>query len=287
MTTTRRPPTPPGPPPGDGPAGLDPRIRARRIEVRRQQGRRRLRVLLGVLLAAALLGLGYVVAGSALLDVDDLVVTGNARTPAADIVTASDLAPGQPLLLLDVDGASAAIGRLPWVATAEVHRSITGTVTIEVVERQPVATLPTTDGAWVVVDGEGRQLEQVAAPGPDQLVLRGVEATGVVGTPVGPGPQEVLRLLDALTPPVRAAVSGIGLDGTELFLELAAGGRVRLGDTSDLNDKLVSLETMLARVDLRCLSELDLEVPSAPALSRRPPADGDPPAPLSDSSNCP
>ena len=82
-------------------------------------------------------------------------------------------------------------------------------------------------------------------------------------------------------------MSGVGLDGTDLVLDLAAGGRVRLGDPGDLDDKLVSLETMLARVDLRCLAELDLGVPSAPALSRRPPADGDPQAPLSDLSKCP
>lgn len=289
MTTTGR-------PPGAGGAGgtataerarLDPRIRARRIEVRRQQGRRRLRVLLGLVLGAALVGLGYAVANSALLDVDELAVTGNARTPADDVVAASGLEPGEPLLLLDVGGASTAIGRLPWVASARIDRSITGTVTIEVAEREPVATLPTVDGAFVVVDQEGRQLERVATPGPDQLLLWGVEASGVAGTPVGPGPQEVLRLLGALTPPVREAVSGIGLEGEDLFLELAAGGRVRLGGTADLDDKLVSLETMLARVDLSCLAELDLGVPSAPALSRRPPADGDAEAPLSEPTKCP
>jgi cell division protein FtsQ len=291
VTSTRQPPARPGtatdPSAGPGGGPLDPRIRARRIAVRRQQGRRRLRLLLALVVVAAVSGLAFAAANSALLDVDEVAVSGNARTPAQDVITASDLAPGQPLLLLDVDGASEAVSRLPWVDTAEVHRSITGTVTIEVVERQAVATLAVTGGGWVVVDQEGRQLAQVATPGPDELLLSGVEATGVIGTPVGPGPQGVLRLLDALTPPVRQAVSGIGLDGSDLVLDLATGGRIRLGDTTNLDDKLVSLETMLARVDLRCLGELDLGVPSAPALSRRPPANGDPEAPLSDLSKCP
>jgi cell division protein FtsQ len=293
VTTTRRPPraTRAGaadtPTPAEAGTPLDPRIRARRIAVRRQQGRRRLRLLLGLVLAAALVGLGFAAANSALLDVDQVAVRGNARTPTDEVIAASDLAPGQPLLLLDVDGASAAVERLAWVSTATVHRSITGTVTVEVVERDPVATLPVTGGGWVVVDEEGRQLERVDTPSPDQLLLGGVEATGVIGSPVGPGPQGVLDLLEALTPPVRAAVSGVGLDGEDLVLDLASGGRVRLGGTSNLDDKLVSLETMLARVDLRCLGELDLGVPSAPALSRRPPVDGDPQAPLADLSKCP
>jgi cell division protein FtsQ len=287
VTTTRRPPTGTDEPAGAGSTGLDPRIRARRIAVRRQEGRRRLRLLLALVAVAALVGLAFAAAHSALFDVDELVVTGNDRTGADDVLAASGLELGEPLLFLDVDGASAAIGRLPWVGSAQVRRSIGGTVTIEVTEREPAATLSTTDGGWVVVDGEGRQLERVDTPGPGQLLLRGVEASGVVGTPVGPGPQGVLQVLDALTPPVREAVSGIGLDGTELFLELAAGGRVRLGDTTDLDPKLASLETMLARVDLHCLGELDLGVPSAPALTRRPPADAGAQAPLSDPTSCP
>lgn len=268
---------------------LDPRIRARRIEVRREQGRRRLRILLASVLAAALAGLGYALVNSALLDVDEVLVEGNVRTPSAEVVAASGLELGDPLAMLDVDGASAAIGRLPWVASARVDRSITGTVRIEVAERQPVATLPVDPaqgGGWVLVDREGRQLARVEASTGDHLVLHGVDATGVVGTPVGPGAQEVLRLLDALTPPVRQAVAGIGLDGEDLLLDLAVGGTVRMGDTSQLDEKLVSLETVLARVDLRCLAELDLGVPSAPALTRGSRSDGDATAPLSDLSDC-
>jgi hypothetical protein len=145
---------------------------------------------------------------------------------------------------------------------------------------------------WVLVDAEGRQLERDDAfdpQTPGTLRLTGVSASGVIGTPVSPEAQSVLRLHEALTPPVRQAVASMGLEGSDLVLELASGGRVRLGDASELDAKLVSLETMLARVDLTCLAELDLGVPSAPALTRRPPPppDEDAQHPLSELSQCP
>jgi cell division protein FtsQ len=273
-------------------AALDPRIRARRIAIRRQQGRRRLRVLLVLVGLVALAGLGYAAAQSALLDVGEVRVRGNVRTPGDDVLIASDLHAGDPLLLLDVDGASEAVDRLPWIRSAKVVRSWNGTVTIRVTEREPVAHMQVEGGGWVLVDADGRQLERddgfdPAAAG--TLRLTGVSASGVVGTPVSPEAQSVLRLHEALTPPVREAVDSMGLDGSDLVLELTGGGRVRLGDASDLDAKLVSLETMLARVDLTCLAELDLGVPSAPALTRRPPPppDEDAQHPLSELSQCP
>lgn len=278
-TTTRRPST--------RPAGVDPRIRARRIEVRRQRGRRRLRLLLGLTVVLGLLGLALAAAFSALLDVDAVAVRGAQRTAPDDIVAASGVTTGEPLVTLDADGAATAIEQLPWVASASLSRAIDGTVTIEVVERVPVATLPVPGGGWVAVDTEGRQLSLVDTPGPEELVLVGVEASGVVGEPVGVGAQSVLRLVAALTPAVREAVSAIGLDGDDLVLDLVRGGRVRLGGPAGLDEKLVALETMLSRVDLRCLGELDLAVPSAPALTRVSPPGGDPAAALSDLSTCP
>jgi cell division protein FtsQ len=266
---------------------VDPRIRARRIQVRRQQGRRRLRVLVGLVVLAAVAGLVVAAAFSALFDVDSIEVTGAERTSTDEVVAASGIEPGEPLVLVDTGAAAERIGRLPWVASASVRRSVTGTVTVEVSERTPVAVLPASDGGWMAVDGDGRQLVAVPPPGPDELLVVGVEASGVAGEPVGVGAQSVLRLLEALTPAVRAEISGLGIDGSELVLDLLRGGRVRLGEPADLDEKLVSLETMLARVDLRCLAELDLGVPSAPALTRVPPADGDPDDPLSDLSKCP
>ena len=74
MTATLQPAKPPPMP--------HPRFRERRIKVRRDEGRRRLRrlVILALVMAAVLGGLGAT--RSVLLDVDDVAVAGGARTPA-------------------------------------------------------------------------------------------------------------------------------------------------------------------------------------------------------------
>jgi cell division protein FtsQ len=266
---------------------VDPRIRARRIEVRRQQGRRRLRVLTALVVAAAVIALAVAAAFSGLFEVDEVVVDGAQRADPDQIVAASGIERGEALLTLRPGRTAARVAGVPWVAEAEVGRSLTGRVTITVRERQAVAAVPARGGAWVLVDAEGRQLAAVPRPGPGELVLFGTEASGVPGEPVGAGAQSVLRLLDALTPAVREATGGVGLDDEDLVLDLNGGGRVRLGDAAGLEAKLVALETMLDRVDLRCLDELNLVVPSAPALTRDPPPAGDPEDALSDLSECP
>ena len=268
------------------PAPVDPRIRARRIEVRRQQGRRRLRILTAVLLAASIVGLAVAVSASGLLDVDEVVIVGAERADPGQVVAATGIDPGDALVILDTDGAEAGARQVPWVEDARVDRSVFGTVTVTVRERRPVAAVPVGGDDFVLVDGDGRQLERVDRPEPGAVEVTGVEASGVAGEPVSAEVQAVLRLLHGLTPPVRQATSGIGLDDGDLVLDLAQGGRVRLGDPSGLDVKLVALETMLARVDLRCLDVLDLGVPSAPALTRIPPNGGDADPSLSDLSEC-
>ena len=79
------PPTAPPRPPGTKPRVIDARFRQRLIEVRRLEGRRRLRVLiiLGVFVGAALLAWG--VTRSPFLDVDHVEVSGTVHTTPADM----------------------------------------------------------------------------------------------------------------------------------------------------------------------------------------------------------
>jgi cell division protein FtsQ len=237
--------------------------------------------------ALAAVGLAVAAAFSALLDVDRIEVRGAERTPVEAVLAAAGIAPGDPLVTVDAGRARDRIGALPWVGAVEVRRSVTGTVTLRITERTPVATLPAAGGGWVLVDADGRQLEPAPPPGPGTVAVRGVEASGRPGEPVPAMAQSVLSVLAVLTPPVRPAVAGVAVEGRELVLELAGGGLVRLGEPSGLEAKLVALETMLSRVDLRCLAVLDLSVPSAPALTRALPPGGDAGDAVADLSKCP
>src|SRR4051812_31048214 len=70
---------------------IDPRIRERRIAVKRDEGRRRLRVLIGAVSTATVIGGALAATHSALLDVDHVKVEGAARTASADIIHAAGL----------------------------------------------------------------------------------------------------------------------------------------------------------------------------------------------------
>src|SRR5437899_1498750 len=140
------PPTAPPRPPGSKPGGIDPRFRERLIEVRRREGRRRLRVLviLGAFLGVALLAWGAT--RSPFLDVDHVQVSGMVHTTPADITGASGIHKG--LAMFDVDGGDAAarLGAVPWILRAHVERRWPATVSIAIVERVPIAAVPAKTG---------------------------------------------------------------------------------------------------------------------------------------------
>ncbi len=271
-------------PPKQAPS-VDPRLRARRIEVKRDQGRRRLRTLVALVIVTVVLGGGVVASQSSLLDVDAVIVEGSTRTDPATVVQASGIGLGQPLVEVDVEGAAAGVAQLPWVLDVSVDRRLSGEVVVEIQERSPIAALPTSDGGLVVVDQGGRQLERVPVLPPEFVPIAGIVASGEIGQPSPPETQSALDLIEQLTDGLRPSVSQIVVDQGSLFVVLSGGGRVNFGDASSLDDKVVSLETMLAHADLRCLFEIDVRVPSAPALTRVNAA-GVPRATLTDLSLC-
>ncbi len=264
---------------------VDPRIKARRIEVQRTAGRRRLRTL-GLLVAVTLVTIGAIaLVNSSWLDVDDFEVVGTANTPAEQVEQASGILIKTPLLDVDLALAEQQIERLPWVLTASVDRRWTGTIVIEITEREPVTVVATDDSGLVLVDGSGRQLELVDRRPPGYLLVAGIVATGIEGQPAPPETQAVLRLMGELTPQLEAEVDQIVVDEGTLYLDLRSGGRALVGDDTALDQKVLSLETILQRVDLRCLWEIDVRVPSAPAVTRIDAA-GNPRATLTDLSDC-
>ena len=263
---------------------VEPKIAARRLAVARDEGRRRLKVLAALCLITLSALAGIVVVNSPLLDVDEIVVVGATNTTQADIATASGIPLGHPLLDVDVTGALERIGQLPWVESAELTRSATGTVTVTVTERVAVAAVPAA-GGFALIDADARQLAIVGAAPPGFLPVTGITADGVPGQPAPPETHSILRLFSQLTPEIAGHLTSVTWADDALTVSLALGGSALLGDDTALQAKLVSLETVLARVDLRCLAVIDVRVPSAPAVTRMN-ANGDPRATVVDLAEC-
>lgn len=259
---------------------VDPRFRARRIAVRKQAGRRRLRrlVLLTALAAVALAVV--VVLESPVLDVDEIAVLGAQSLDPATIAEAASIDHGAPMLLTDLDEAARSVEALAWIEEASVSRQLPGRVVVDIVERTPSA-LVTAGGSSALVDRSGRVLEagdpigypaHVPSDPPfvDVVVPDGVasdvpRAGGVVPTEL----LAAISVAERLRENPSGAVVAVRLEPTFSF-DLAGGGTVDLGDADDLDVKIEAFRTVHARVDLICVATVDLRVPTHPILTRNP-----------------
>jgi cell division protein FtsQ len=259
VTTLERP--APAPPP------IDPRIRARRIQVQRGQGQRRLRRVIDVGLVLAVLA-GFVVAlWTPLLDVDELSIEGATRTGAELVAERSGISRGVRLAGLDLAAAGERVAALPWVKEVRLHRALGGTITIDVTERTPVATVQQgADSYWV--DAEGRILGPAGAPGPDAAAVRleGITQVPAVGGYLARAARAPLALASLGERRLPGQLASVRAD--DLTATLAVGGQVRFGDDAELTAKMRSLATVLDQVDLTCVALIDLRLPDHPVLTR-------------------
>lgn len=252
----------PSPPPAE--PSTHPRIRARRVEVARTAGRRRLRRLNVLLAVVCAVVWGLVVLRSPLFDVDRVQVVGAGRTAEAEAAAASGIRTGDPLVGVDLAGAESALAALPWVEEARVSRLWPGTVRVVLTERTPLATQAHA-GGWAVVDASGRVLE-VVPEAPDLLVLEGL-AEVAPGARLPEADRAVLRTLSRLPDGVRAEVGGAGSGPDGQQITLAGGELVVLGDGSDLAAKLAAAEAVAADAGPEDGCRIDVRVPTAPVLT--------------------
>lgn len=243
---------------------MDPRLRQRRVEVKRDEGRRRLRFLVVCVVVVALAGAAAGATRSPLLDVDLVDVTGAAHVTPKKVLATAGVSHGD--LMVDVDPGAVAdrVERLPWVARAEVRRQWPGTVVVHVTERTAAAAVPA-PGGWATVDATGRVLERtVDAPAELGAV---VDVDAVTGDQVPSELRAALEVAAAVPPHLLDRVAGVrpGPDGLEL--PLRAGGVVRFGPPTQMREKLTALATLLDRVEGR-VATIDVRVPDAPVLTR-------------------
>lgn len=251
---------------------VDPRIRARRIAVRRDEGRQRLRrllVLSGVLGALAAAGAA---AFSPLLDVDAVRVTGADRTGDAAVLGAAGVDRGVAMATVDAARIERAVEQLPWVEDAAVRRSWPGTIVVRVRERAAAAAVADGDGAWLLISADGRALERITGEPPAVPVVEGLGGDAAPGTRVE-GAAEALALVEALPSALDGRVRRVSATrgSLELVVLFPNGEEATavLGSATLLDAKLVSLATLLDQVDPAGVDRIDLRVPDAPVLTRR------------------
>lgn len=255
---------------------IDPRIRARRVQIRRAEGRRRLRFLLLALGLVALAIAAWGLTRSPLLDLDHVRVDGVTGADAAAVLDVAALETGTAMFDLDLGSAETAVGELAWVKSASVEREWPGTVRITVTLRVGVVVLADADSRWVV-DDEG----VVIGPADDDSGLPVVAWT--VTEPVGGAerdalpaiavaraiPEDLRRWVDAVTMQPR-----VGDGPVVLGLDLVGAARVELGGPDLVEDKLAGVRAVLQGADLACIDVIDVTVADLTTVTRDPVCDG-------------
>lgn len=251
------------------PAAPHPRIRQRRIEVRRDAGRKRLRLVAAVLAIPALAGATYGVTRSPLLAVDRVEVRGASHTPTDAAIAAAGLDRRPALTDLDLGALERAVETLPWVLDARATRHFPDRVELTIRERSPVAVVAAGDRGWALVDLSGRVLEVVAEQPPELATITTSGATPAAGRRTGAGARGALAVIDALPPVLAGRLPAIDVDDAgALTLSLDGKVPVRFGPAVEVEEKLVALATLLERADIRRVASIDVRVPSAPVLTR-------------------
>ena len=247
--------------------GIEPRLRQRRIGVRRAANRKRLwwigigaAILLVVLAALAVLG-------SSLFAVQDVTVTGAVYTDPEALQAIVDDLEGTPTLLVDTADIEAQLESIPWVEDARVDTSFPHEATIEIRERTPVAATPGADGLVRVLDDDGRVLGVIEGQPVALVWISGPGTLDVAAGEFAPiGYAAAAALVPKLTPEIRSRVDSmlVTADGADLVLVLTSPGgpvEVRFGSAIGENaqiEKLVRLERVLEDTGERTVSVIDV-----------------------------
>ena len=240
---------------------VDPRIRERWIAVRRAEGRRRLRVVLGVVALAIVAVAAWVVLASPLLDVDRVIIRGTAHTTPEQVQNAAQVARGDAMIWVDGGAIAARVKALPWVRDAHVERDWPGTVRITVTERAPAAWVQSSTGP-VIVDGSGRVLDRVANAPVGLPQVDGVASVPPVGARISPtlGASVAGRLLGY----ARSGTKSIAVTDHGVNLTLVSGVEVRLGSPTAVMVKVRAAVAVLDALNGQTVSYVDVAVPSNP-----------------------
>ncbi len=212
----------------------------------------------GVLIAAAIIAL--YTPWLPIFDLREVGVSGNHETQAIDVARAANLRGGAGLLSVSLSFTAKRVSALPWIKQARVRYSFPHTVTIDVVERAPVARIVLSGNKCVLI-GEGGVVVTAACTGRDSVpLLRGATVTA----PEAGGhlaDASVANLLDALT---HAPLAGITVREVDVSVRGSAelvtttDARVRLGALGEAAERVRYLDALCRAVKAEQYELIDL-----------------------------
>jgi len=228
---------------------------ARRFMARARQ--RRLRAALPWAVAAGVLAvagaLTWMVYGTSVLGVRHVKVVGVQLIAPLQVEEAAAIPPDQPLARVDLDAVRARVRGIPAVDRVTVKRGWPSTLVVEVVERTPVAAVPTAPGRLTLIDASGVPYREVARA-PDGLPLVRTSTPG----PSDLNTRSALKVLGALSPELREQLVAISVAApAQIKLELSKSRTVVWGDDTESDTKSQVATALLKKAS----KEIDVSAP--------------------------
>jgi cell division protein FtsQ len=191
----------------------------------------------------------WVLFGSPLLVVRSVSVSGTHLVSRSEVVAASGVQLGTPLIRVNAARAAARIAAIPQVRSAQVTRSWPNRLVIVVRERTPELALPAYGGGYDLADADGVVLQRVARRPADLPLYPTVAPEGALrGNPDLAAAAAVLGELPATLR--HSVTSVIAPEADQVTLYLAGGITVLWGDTGRPGVKAREL-TVLMRGHMR------------------------------------
>ncbi len=224
------------------------RFRSRRIAVRREEGRRRLRwfTIVGLVVGAGVIIL--LLLTSPILSVRKVDVEGVVYADPEFISSVVDSIEGEPILTVDLDAAEKKLLTIPWVRQARVSMHLPARVTIEIVERSPIAFFRSVDGFNRVIDRDGRVLDVIEGDPTDYTPIIGTGPNISAGQTVEQPFLGAAELINALPADLRARLLTVAVSPEgEVSLALTNDVEVLFGRPDDFQVKLVGVVNEIKR----------------------------------------
>jgi cell division protein FtsQ len=235
------------------------RFRLRRIAVRREEGRRRLRwfTVLGLGVAGIILVL--LLLTSPLLSVRKVEVEGVVYANPELVASIVDSIDGEPILTVDLDAAEDKLLMIPWVRQARVSMHLPSRVTIEVVERTPIAFFRSVDGFNRVIDRDGRVLDVIEGDPVDFTPIIGTGPNLSAGQNTEQPFLGAAELINALPSELRSRLLRVTVSPEgEVSLALTNDVEVLFGRPDDFQAKLVGVVNEIKRQGSRRYAIIDV-----------------------------
>ncbi|MCQ2751519.1 MAG: FtsQ-type POTRA domain-containing protein [Coriobacteriales bacterium] len=249
-------------------------VKSARREQRFKKAKNKLRnklliIALIVLCVLALIFGGVFVYRSPLFAVENVEVTGVSHLTNEEITQLAAVPNDSTLLRIDADGICKRLQTHAWIQSATIHRNFPNTITIEIVERSPAATVKVNANSTWVISNDGIWLS--AATNDDIESLRKIiDVDATIATPssgVSCKDEGVLNAIDifaGLSTDFVSQIDSISApSASKTQLNLKNGVVVAFGDATEIELKESVIKELMAQNEGK-ISYINVRIPSRP-----------------------